>query len=316
MTFDLQALISDFSIQLPTSTWKVVPPFALLWAAYRINQYLSTRALNNGVQATFDWKKEIVLVTGGSDGIGAATVLKLAERGTLVIVLDIRPLQFDAPKNVHYYRCDLTNRSELTSVAETLRREVGIPTCVMANAGICRGKPLLHASPRDIELTFAVNNLALVWTAQTFLPAMVEQNHGHFLIMASQTAHLATAGVVDYAATKAAALAIYEGLQTELRHVYRAPAVRVSCVAPSAVQTKMFRGIQTPASVTLLNPADVGSLVAEILWSGKAQNRMTPALAYISPPTRALPDWMRVGFQDLGKDVMSTLSPHQPMDEI
>lgn len=161
-----------------------------------------------------------------------------------------------------------------------------------------------------------MNNLGLVWTAQTFLPDMVAQNHGHFLIMASQTAHLATAGVVDYAATKAAALAIYEGLQTELRHIYRAPAVRVSCVAPSAVQTKMFRGIQTPASVTLLKPTDVGSLVAEILWSGRAQNRMTPALAYISPPTRALPDWMRVGFQDLGKDVMSTLSPHQPMDEI
>ncbi|OKP14336.1 Short-chain dehydrogenase/reductase family 16C member 6 [Penicillium subrubescens] len=285
MTFDLQALISEYSSWPPATAWKVVPPFTLLWAAYHINQYLNTRALNNGVQATFDWKKEIVLVTGGSDGIGAATVLKLAERGTAVIVLDIRPLKFDAPKNVHYYRCDLTNQSELKSVAETLRR------------------------------TFAVNNLGLVWAAQTFLPDMVAQNHGHFLIMASQTAHLATAGVVDYAATKSAALAIYEGLQTELRHIYRAPAVRVSCVAPSAVQTKMFRGIQTPASVTLLKPSDVGSLVAEILWSGRAQNRMTPALAYISPPTRALPDWMRVAFQDLGKDVMSTLSPHQPMDE-
>jgi short-subunit dehydrogenase len=179
---------------------------------------------------------------------------------------------------------------------------------------------LLTKTPKAGDLlffcrTFAVNNLGLVWAAQTFLPDMVAQNHGHFLIMASQTAHLATAGVVDYAATKAAALAIYEGLQTELRHIYRAPAVRVSCVAPSAVQTKMFRGIQTPASVTLLKPSDVGSLVAEILWSGRAQNRMTPAFAYISPPTRALPDWMRVAFQDLGKDVMSTLSPHQPMDE-
>ena len=161
-----------------------------------------------------------------------------------------------------------------------------------------------------------MNNLALIWTAQTFLPSMVAENHGHFLIMASQTAHLATTGVVDYAATKAAALAIYEGLQTELRHVYGAPAVRMSCVSPSAVKTKMFRGIQTPANVSLLQPADVGSVVAEVLWSGHAQNRMLPALAYISPPTRALPDWMRVGFQDLGKDVMTALSPHQPMEEI
>lgn len=132
-------------------------------------------------------------------------------------------------------------------------------------------------------------------------------------MIASQTAHLSTAGVVDYAATKAATVAIYEGLQTELRHNYGAPAVRVSCVSPSAVQTNMFRGIQMPHSAPLLKTDDVASLVAEILWSERAQNKMIPAAAYISPPTRALPDWMRVAFQDLGKDVMSNLSPHQPM---
>lgn len=134
------------------------------------------------------------------------------------------------------------------------------------------------------------------------------------MILASQTGHLATAGVVDYAATKAAALAIYEGLQTELRHVYKAPAVRVSCVSPSAVSTKMFAGIQLPPSIQPLQPTDVGSAIAEILWSGKAQNVMMPASAYISPITRALPDWLRIGLQDFGKDVMSNLSPHKPLE--
>lgn len=79
--------------------WKLIP-LGLLWTAYRVNRYLSRQALNNGVQATFDWKKEIVLVTGGSDGIGAGTVQKLAERGTSVIVLDIRPLTYDARENL------------------------------------------------------------------------------------------------------------------------------------------------------------------------------------------------------------------------
>jgi len=41
-----------------------------------------------------------VLVTGGSDGIGAATVQKLSRRGTSVIVLDIRPLTYDARENL------------------------------------------------------------------------------------------------------------------------------------------------------------------------------------------------------------------------
>lgn len=162
--------------------------------------------------------------------------------------------------------------------------------------------------------TFGVNSLGLLWTIKTFLPSLAEKNHGHFVILASQTGHLATAGVVDYAATKSAALAIYEGLQTELRHVYNAPAVRVSCVSPSAVSTKMFTGIKLPPSVQALQPSDVGSAIAEILWSGRAQNIMLPASAYISPITRALPDWLRIGLQEFGKDVMTDLNPHKPLD--
>lgn len=166
----------------------------------------------------------------------------------------------------------------------------------------------------DISRTFGVNSLGLLWTIKTFLPPLAEKNHGHFVIVASQTGHLATAGVVDYAATKAAALAIYEGLQTELRHVYKAPAVRISCVSPSAVSTKMFTGIKLPPSLQPLQPLDVGSAIAEILWSGRAQNIMLPASAYISPITRALPDWLRIGLQEFGKDVMTDLNPHDPLD--
>ncbi|KAJ5114239.1 hypothetical protein N7456_002773 [Penicillium angulare] len=315
MAFQLHASASNCISQFPTMTLRTFASLSLLLLAYPINKYLNYRALNNGVSAAFDWKKEIVLVTGGSDGIGAATVQKLAERGTTVIVLDIRPLTYEPAKNMHYFKCDLTSHDGLSLVYETLCREVGVPSCVVACAGICRGKPLLYATQKDIEQTFAINSLGLIWTIQTFVPSMVARNHGHFLIMSSQTAHLATAGVVDYAATKASALAIYEGLQTEMRHVYNASAVRVSCVSPSAVQTKMFRGIKLPPAVSALQPSDVGSIISEILWSGKAQNRMTPLPAYLSPATRAFPDWMRVKLQDFGKDVMTTLSPHQPMEE-
>ncbi|KAI9834056.1 MAG: hypothetical protein M1819_003341 [Sarea resinae] len=280
----------------------------------RVNRFLSSRALNNGVSAKFDWPKEVIVVTGGSGGIGGEAVKTLASRGSTIVVLDVIPLTFSKPDNVHYYKCDLTNFEAVQAAAVKIAKEVGTPTCVVANAGICRGNAILNASKRDIELTFAVNNLGLLWTAKAFLPSMVEKNHGHFLIISSQTGYLATAGVVDYAASKAATLNIFEGLQTELKHVYKAPAIRVSCIAPSAVSTKMFAGIKAGSNFFMprLTPESVGSLIAEVLWSGKSQNLMTPAFAYISVPTKVLPDWMRIGMQDGGADVMSELKPHKP----
>ncbi len=144
---------------------------------------------------------------------------------------------------------------------------------------------------------------------------MAKKNHGHFLIIASQTGYLATAGVVDYAATKSAAIAIYEGLQTEVKHFYQASAVRVSCISPSAVDTKMFTGIKGPSNFIMprLTPDGVAGTITSVLWSGLAQNLMIPASAYISAPTRCLPEWMRVGMQDGGADVMTELKPHDPL---
>ena len=62
------------------------------------NEVLNRGVLDNWQGDKYDWDKEIVLVTGGSDGIGKALVLLLAERGIKTVVLDIRPLTFEDSK--------------------------------------------------------------------------------------------------------------------------------------------------------------------------------------------------------------------------
>lgn len=55
---------------------------------------LNKGMMNNWKNDVYDWKKEIVVVTGGSDGIGAKIVNLLAERGIKVVVLDIQPPKY------------------------------------------------------------------------------------------------------------------------------------------------------------------------------------------------------------------------------
>ncbi|KAF5568662.1 aldehyde dehydrogenase (NAD+) [Fusarium phyllophilum] len=282
---------------------------------YLANKILVSRALNHGTEAYFDWNKEIVLVTGGSGGIGGETVQQLASKGICVVVLDVLALTYKAPSNVYYYKCDLTNYEQLQEVAGRIRREVGEPTIVVANAGVCRGKPLLKATKQDVERTIGVNTLGLIWTIKAFLPAMVSRNHGHLLIVASQTGYLATVGITDYAASKSAAIAIYEGLHTEIKHVHKATAVRLSCVSPSHVQTQMFTGVKSVPGMSTMTTEYLAGKICGILLSGRGQNIIVPAAAGMSPWVRVLPGWVRVLLQDAAAPAFTDLKPHDPFKQ-
>jgi hypothetical protein len=69
--------------------------------AQRISEWLDRGVANNWCTDQYHWNKEIVVVTGGSDGIGGIIVRLLAERGIKVAVLDIRPLQYTGSSFLH-----------------------------------------------------------------------------------------------------------------------------------------------------------------------------------------------------------------------
>jgi hypothetical protein len=86
---------SDLSILHETafSRIKYLFAFGLLRL---VSNYLDNGFLNNWKSDKYDWKKEIVLITGGAGGIGGQVVRLLAERGIKVVVLDVIPMTFTA----------------------------------------------------------------------------------------------------------------------------------------------------------------------------------------------------------------------------
>jgi short-subunit dehydrogenase len=85
---------------------------------------------------------------------------------------------------------------------------------LVLNAGITRGnKSILQTTEQDLKLTFEVNALSHYHLVQAFLPNMVAKNHGMVVSVASLAGYITAPELVSYSASKAAAMAFYEGLQ-------------------------------------------------------------------------------------------------------
>ena len=89
-------------------------------------------------------------------------------------------------------------------------------------------RPILNQTDDQLRRIFNVNTLAHFRIIKEFLPDIAKANHGHVVTVASMYSYLTGARNVDYACTKASALAFHQGLGQELKFVYNAPKVRTT----------------------------------------------------------------------------------------
>lgn len=165
---------------------------------YRLGRF-SSLAWSNGVSnpvdlvklafdaSTLDWSRQIVIVTGGSGGIGTAIVSALSKRRPKAIVILDRtsPSSSSLGVGTRFYECDLTNERAIRSTIERIREEVGAPTIVVNNAGIVSGKSISDVSVDEFKRTLDVNVVAPFAIVQAVLPDMLKLKRGHVVSIAS-----------------------------------------------------------------------------------------------------------------------------------
>lgn len=195
-----------------------------------------------------DWSEQVVLVTGGSDGLGRVLVETLLLKHITVVVLDIKPYSDRDEQeegDVHFYQCDVSDPLAVEAAADRIREEVGSPTIIVNNAGIVHGKPILELESHEVQKTFGVNVFAHFYVIKAFLPEMIKRNSGHIVTMASILGHVGVARVGDYCASKAAAILLHQSLREELKSIYRAHGIQTTLVCPGLMTTKMFENVKT-----------------------------------------------------------------------
>lgn len=188
---------------------------AAISVALKLNETLNWGCNNNWAKdPSWNWDNEVVLITGGCSGIGARLAQLLLARNPLtrVIIVDYAPLSWVPAEGtrVTYYQCDLSDSSQLRATCEKIREEVGHPTVLVNNAGVCRGFAVCDGSYSDVEFTIRTNLTAPFLLVQEFLPEMVRRNHGHIVNMGSMSSLIPPSRLADYAATKAGLTAMHE----------------------------------------------------------------------------------------------------------
>ncbi|KAL2782484.1 hypothetical protein BJX62DRAFT_166279 [Aspergillus germanicus] len=260
----------------------------------RINAYLNQRALNNGVADRYDWNREVVVLTGGSNGIGRQVANLLGAKGIKVAILDIAPPKEALPSTVRFHKCDITSPSAIADVAAAIRSTMGEPTILINNAGICSSRTILGSTEQQTRLQFEVNTFAHYWLAKEFLPAMIKRNHGMVVTVASQAGYTVTPNMVDYSATKAAAIAFHEGLGAELVTRYNAPRVRTVLITQGFARTALIDKL-TPEDTflnPLLHPETVAEGIVNQVLTGNSGHVILPgATGWIAKCFRGFPAW-------------------------
>jgi all-trans-retinol dehydrogenase (NAD+) len=125
---------------------------------------------------------------------------------------------------------------------------------------------------------------------------MVRANHGMIVTIASVAAYVTPAGMVDYSSSKSAAIALHEGISTELTTRYHAPKVRTVCVVPNFVRTTLAQGFHynSPFVSPMLEPETVAEAVVAKVLSGRGGWVVLPKSAgWFGMMVRCWPWWMQ-----------------------
>jgi NADP-dependent 3-hydroxy acid dehydrogenase YdfG len=180
------------------------------------------------------------LVTGASRGIGRALAEALAARGATVGLAarsagEVEALADELPGEHVALPCDVADRAAVEGAVAAFVEAAGGVDLVVANAGIARYGPFRETGVDAVEEMTAVNWLGTVYTVGAALPHLLDQAHGHVVIVSSGAGHRSFPCAAGYGATKAAQRMFGEAL----RHELSGTGVSLTVVYPGEIATAL-----------------------------------------------------------------------------
>ena len=175
----------------------------------------------------------VVVITGGSTGIGRATMDLLRERGAVVYNLDIQP---DGCAGDFYISCDVTDHISVTAAIDRVVSKEGKIDSLFANAGVHLFANLEETTFEEFETVMAINLKGVFYTLKAVIPVMKNQKHGVILLIGSDQTLIGKGRSSVYGLTKGAIGQLAKSTAID----YAPFNIRVNCLCAGTTDTPLM----------------------------------------------------------------------------
>jgi NADP-dependent 3-hydroxy acid dehydrogenase YdfG len=209
--------------------------------------------------------ERVILITGASTGIGAATARHAVAAGWRVVLAARSEDKLSdlvgelGEERALAKRCDVTEFGDQEALVAAALERFGRVDAAFANAGFGAARGFLKEDPEQWRQMVLTNVLGVAYTIRAVMPHFKERREGHFLLTSSVAGRRSLPGSL-YSATKWAVSGMGESLRQELRQDQEAQ-IRVTLVEPGMVDTPFFDNRPTGA----LEADDIARIVMFVL---------------------------------------------------